>query len=296
MTHPYATAAYARSLSHGGEAFAVPEWGSHVLLRNMPGGLDATGTYPIAVIASDADLAGGLDRLRRLGLVSITLVLDDFHRPSLTELRKHFSVVNPFKTHYIRRNALPFAYGKHHRYEVSRALKAVKVGPFDLGEHVSDWLALYANLTRRHALAGIHDFPVGHYEALRQMSGTTTIGAWVDGSLVSAHIWVSDGKYVHSHLAASSGPGYEAGAAYAVYDASIRHFADAELLNFGGGAGTKDDPDEGLARFKRRFSNESACAYICGAILDEARYQELVRQSGAPPDTLFFPAYRAGTI
>jgi hypothetical protein len=303
MIHPYATDAYARSLCHWGEAFAVPEWGCHVILRDVEGAMggvegamDASGTYPVAVVAPDADLPGGLERLRRSGLVSVTLVLDDFHRPSLDELKKHFSVVNPFKTHFIHRKAMPFAYGKHHRYEVSRALKTVTVRQLELGNHVSEWLGLYANLTSRRGLAGIHDFPLSHYQALHRMSGTATIGAWMDGTLVSAHIWVSDGKYVHSHLAASSGDGYKAGAAYAVYDASIHHFADAELLNFGGAAGASDDPHDGLARFKRGFSNEPASAYICGAILDSARYAELVRQSGVPSDTLFFPAYRARIV
>src|SRR5205823_2034386 len=115
----------------------------------------------------------------------------------------------------------------------------------------------------------------------------------LDGALVSAHIWVSDGQRVHSHLAASSTEGYAAGAAYAVYDASIRHFSRSELLNFGGGAGNRDDPNDGLASFKRHFSNATAPAYICGEILDEARYGKLVERSGAAADEAFFPAYRA---
>ena len=303
MIHPYQTSDYARSLAHWGEPLAVPEWGCHVILREIPGvaasaagaGVtDASGTYPIAVIDCDADLAGGLERLRRLGLVSITLVLDDFHRPPLEALRRHFTVVNPFKTHYVRRNALPFAYGKHHRYEVGRALKRVTVGPLTLADHVSQWLALYAHLVSRHDLAGLHDFPSSHYEALHGIGAATMIGAWTGGELVSAHLWVSDGRYVHSHLAASSGAGYQAGAAYAVYDASIRHFADSELLNFGGGAGTGNDPNDGLAAFKRGFSNQTACAYICGAVLDQARYADLARQRGVPGDSAFFPIYRTG--
>jgi hypothetical protein len=293
MIHPYATDTYARALSHWGEVCPVPEWGCHVIVRDVLDCSDATGTYPIAVMAPDADLAGGLERLRRLGFVSVTLVLDDFHRPPLDDLRAHFHVVRSFKTHYIRRNAQSFAYEKHHRYEVNRALKTATVRRFELGSHMLEWCALYGHLIKRHGLAGVHDFPWSHFQALQQMSGTTAIGAWSGGTLVSAHIWVSDGQYVHSHLAASSPDGYEAGAAYAVYDASVRHFADTELLNFGGGAGTASESHDGLARFKRGFANEEAPAYICGAILDHGRYDELVRQKGMPPDTLFFPLYRA---
>jgi hypothetical protein len=293
MIHPYSTDNYANALRHWGEAFSVPEWGCHVIVRDAGDGADAFGTYPIAAMAADADVAGGLERLRRSGLIAVTLVMDEFHRPSLAELKEHFSVVRPYKTHYIRRNALPFAYGRHHRYEVARARRKVAVRQFDLADHFPEWLALYDNLVQRHGLAGVHDFPLSHFAALQKLPGTTTIGAWLDGALVSAHIWVSDGQKVHSHLAASSGEGYTAGAAYAVYDASIRHFARSELLNFGGGAGTGNAPDDGLAIFKRDFSNESASAYICGAILDNAHYDKLVEDRRVAPQQPFFPAYRA---
>ena len=136
---------------------------------------------------------------------------------------------------------------------------------------------------------------VAGYRALHRLGYAHSSEVWLDGKLVSAHLWVSDGRYVHSHLAASNPEGYGAAAAYAVYDASVRHFAAAELLNFGGGAGPSDDPRDGLSRFKKGFANESAAAYICGAILDEGQYHELVRRRGVPPDTLFFPAYRART-
>jgi hypothetical protein len=305
VIHPYATAAYAHSLSHWGEAQSVPEWGCGVILRAIPGmdaagedtaGMDAAGTYPIAAIAADADLPGGLERLRRLGLISITLVLDDFQRPPLALLQKYFNVVRPFKTHYIRRNAAKFTYARHHRYEVARASRKVTVRPFDLESHLPEWTALYASLIRRHGLRGVHLFPAAHFEALHRMKSTTSMGAWLDDELVSAHIWVSDGTHVHSHLAASNDAGYKAGAAYAVYDASIRHFAGAELLNFGGGAGTGEALNDGLAEFKRGFANESASAYVCGAILDEGRYDELCRRRATPADAEFFPTYRKGLV
>jgi hypothetical protein len=302
MIHPYATEAYARSLAHWGEAFRVPEWGCDVLLRPVGVGpgegtwLDAAGTYPIAVLPPDADLAPGLERLRQRGVISVTLVLDDFHRPPIDELQRHFAVVRRFKTHHIRRLDLPFGYDKHHRYEVRRSLTQVMAMPFDLGRHADEWAALYADLMRRHDLAGVHAFPAAHYEALGQMAGVTAIGGFIGDRLVSAHLWVSDGSHVHSHLAASNGEGYESNAAYAVYDASVRHFAAAQLLNFGGGAGIDDEPGDGLARFKRGFANATAPAYVCGAVLDPVRYDELVRQRGVPADTLFFPAYRARTV
>ena len=289
MTHPYATEAYAKSLAHWGEALHVPEWECSVIVRDVAqGGQDACGTYPLAVLPEHADLSGGLARLRAHGLISVTLVLDDFHRPSLQALQRHFSVIKKFKTHYIRQIAEPFAYAKHHRYRIGRAYRRVQAGPVDLAANAAEWRALYATLAGKHQLTGVHDFPKSYFDVLETLPGVTAFGAWLDGRLVSVQSWVDDGVHVHGHLAASSPAGYQEGAAYAAYDASMAYFRDAALINLGGGAGVDDDPADGLAVFKRGFANDVAPAFICGAVLDETRYQSL---SSGPTD--FFPNYRA---
>src|SRR5574337_206640 len=133
MIHPYATERYAASLSHIGTPFAVPEWDSVVIARAIGAGegQDAAGPYPLAVLDERADLEGGLERLRRAGFVSVTLVVDDYHRPPLAALESAFDIVRAFKTHYVvdrsRGSAEP---SSHHRYEIKRALKAVRVAPF----------------------------------------------------------------------------------------------------------------------------------------------------------------------
>jgi hypothetical protein len=295
MTHPYATEAYARALPHVGCAVQVPEWDAWVIMRPLPDGLsDAAGPYPLAIVPRDADIPAGLARLRGLGLVSLALVMDEAHRPDTRLLAQHFAVVRPFKTHLLRRPAEPFAYGAYHGYKVRRARRRVQARRFELRDHLADWAALYAVLARRKALAGVHDFPMAHFEALGSLPGVEAVGAWMEGVLVSAHIWVRAGDQVHSHLGATSEAGYAAGAAYAVYDESIRHFADAAVINLGGSAGAAGDATDGLARFKRGFANAEAPAWICGAVLDPLRYAALCRDRGVDPAaTAFFPAYRA---
>lgn len=293
-THPYATEIYAASLSHWGEALFVPAWRTSVIVRSTESGdQDAAGTYPIAVLPEDADLRGGLNFLRERGLVSIVLALDDFHHPPLEDLRKHFDVVRPFKSHYIfQPEKGPLSYDKHHRYELRQALKNVQVETLELRAHLPEWVDLYRNLTLRHGLKGVHDFPFSHHEALATLDGVTAFGAWTEGRLVSCHIWVHHDGYAHSHLAASSVEGYKCRAAYAVNDAAIQHFGDAKLLNFGGSAGHQETGD-GLAKFKKGFSNGLANSYICGAILDLRRYDELRAKRGISRQVEFFPAYRA---
>ena len=98
---------------------------------------------------------------------------------------------------------------------------------------------------------------------------------------------------VHSHLAASSERGYACGAAYAVNDASLKYFADAELVNFGGPAGFANQQQDSLARFKRGFANATAL-YICGKVLNSELYRRLTEEAPAVGhDQTYFPAYRA---
>ena len=79
-------------------------------------------------------------------------------------------------------------------------------------------------------------------------------------------------------------------AAYAIYDHAIRLFGDRKAVDFGGGVGLEDIPDDGLAGFKKGFSNRTETCFLCGKILDRNVYHEL---SLAHRDESFFPGYRA---
>ena len=292
MIHPYATQDYAASLGHVGEAFAVPEWDGQVLTRATPerDRRDAMGPYPLTPIAPDADLRAGLDRLAAAELVSIVLVTDDRLRPPLAVLEGAFDFVRPFKSHFLHDRSLgPVAYGKHHRYELRRALAQVEASEIALAEHLPAWEALYGELAARRGLAGLHAFPAAHHAVLARLPGLRTFGAFIDGRLVSAHLFVTHGGYAISHLAASAAEGYETGAAYAVNDLAITALDDCQVINFGGGAGLTDDPSDGLVRFKKGFSNRTAPSFLCGKVLDRPAYEMLSAGFGQAG---FFPAYR----
>lgn len=293
MTHPYASAAYARGLAHVGEPVAVPEWGSHVLVRPTPGAAarDATGPYPLAVIGPGADLAGGLERLKAAGLVCVVLVVDERLRPPAQALEAAFDFVRPFKSHLLHDRSLgPLAYGKHHRYELKRALARIEAREISLGDHLAAWEGLYEGLAARHGFTGLHAFPAAHHQVLAQLPGVRAFGAFAEGRLVSAHVFVTHKGYAVSHLAASSPEGYASGAAYAVNDLALSALSDCDVINFGGGAGVTDDASDGLVRFKKGFSNTVAPSYLCGKVLDVAAYEMLSAGFGHEG---FFPAYRA---
>lgn len=297
MTHPYASADYARSLAHIGEPIAVPEWGGHMLSRPTPHGdrRDAVGPYPITVLAPQSDLAGGLSRLRSGGLVSAVLVLEDEQRPPIEAVEAAFAMVRRFKTHFVYDRRLgPITYGETHRYKVRRALKKVTVAEISLGDHLDGWLALYGELTGRHGLGGLHIFARDHYEMLARTPGVRTFGAFLDDHLVSAHIFMTHEGHAISHLTASAPEGYDVAAAYAVNDLAIHTLTDCDVINFGGGTQLDDDPMEGLVRFKRGFSNRTAPSYLCGAVLDTEAYAAL--SVGHADGGGFFPAYRGARV
>lgn len=290
MTPPYASLDYALSLSHLGDPLAVPEWGGFVLTRPTQDGghRDAVGPYPLTVLKHDADITEGLSQLRREGLVSVVLVVDPLNSPS--EALKAFDVRRPFKTHqiYDPRLGKP-AYGKHHRYEIRRAQRRVEVREIALQDHLPDWIALYDALIRRHGLTGAHAFPPACHRALAALPGLRAFGAFIEERMVSAHLFVTHEGQASSHLAASSEEGYAAGAAYAVNASALEVLGQEGAVNLGGGAGSGDDPGDGLARFKAGFANTTATAWLYGAILDPQAYQAL---SSDKRDSSYFPAYR----
>ena len=293
MTHAYASPEYAAALSHWGRPISVPEWGTSLILRTAAEGAeDAFGPYPLCVLGRDSDLVGGLQRLTALGAIAVTLVVDDVHRPEFGRLEDAFDFVRPFKSHLVRRRDLPFTCSKHHRYEVRRARRRLDLRVFDLAGCLDAWTGLYDALRRRHSLTGVHDFPRSYFSALAGLQGLVALGAWQDETLLSAHLWMAHEGHVISHLAATSPEGYRQGAAYAVHDAAIEHFRDADVINFGGSAGHPSDESDGLWRFKRGFANDTAPAFLCGKVLDPRRYTELCKRVGAASGTDYFPAYR----
>ncbi len=297
MIHPYASRQYAELLAEEVDrVIPVPEWGLCVLRRPIEGMAvaDAVGCYPVAVFGENIDIQAGLDRLRDAGLVSVVFVADPFFKIRDNKPSQYFDIYKEFKTHYFhRRTELYPAYSKHHRYELRRA--DAEIREIGLAEHMADWLRLYEELVSRHHIVGTAAFSVRIFQRLADLDGLVSFGAFVGGELVACHLWVRCGDHMHSHLAASSETGRRHGAAYLLYDAAFRRFDDVKTFDLGGGAGLEENSNDGLARFKRGFSNCAKSAYLCGKVLDPARYSEL---SGAniDHDTGYFPAYRASMV
>lgn len=290
--HPYASPLYARALSGAGRPVEVDAWASFVLARALPDGTgeDAMGAYPMAAFAQDADLEAGLEALRAAGLVSLVLVPDPLSGPGPAALAAAFELDRPFKTHQLVDPARgPFEPSKHHRDRIRRGGRRCRIERTRLAPHLDRWLELYQGLVERRAVTGLAAFDPHYFRCLAELPQLEAFTAHVDDRLCAMTLWFAHGGVAYNHLTASDEVGYANGAAFALYAAAIEHF-EGEVINLGGGAGWRDDPDDGLAAFKRGFANAEVLARLCGAILDRQRYQAL--SAGRSADG-FFPAYRA---
>jgi hypothetical protein len=290
MIHPYAGLRYAETMAHVGAPLWVEPWGTAMLLRDAPDGMvDAAGPYPLGVLGEGADLPAGMEVLRAAGAVSVVMVADHFADPGPDRLRDAFGTAKPFKTHWtVERAAGPFDPTPHHRQEVRIAGRRCRVRQARLQDCLDDWCRLYGDLSRRHAISGLHAFPRASFAALAQTEGLHTFVAETEG-VVAMHLWIDDGRVAYSHLAATSAEGYRARAPYALHAAAIEHFSGRVAVDLGGGFGLADVAGDGLTQFKRGFANASRTAHLCGQVLDEAAYARL--SAGRPADG-YFPAYR----
>lgn len=294
----YASLAYARSLAFAGAPLLVPEWATPVLLRAIPhavGAVDAMGPYPVCCLHPAADIAAGLRTLRDAGAVSVVLVADPLSGPAPEQLARQFPFCTPFKTHYvIDRQAGPALPSKHHADRIRRGERraAARVVPLADRAWQQTWCRLYAELSAKRRITGLQAFSPDSFRGLAALPAATLVAfaaEGADGAILGMQLWIRNCDRAYSHLTATSEAGLRAGATFVLYAAAIRHFEDVRWLDFGGGAGHADDPDDSLAQFKRGFSNATVNARLCGAVLNPAVYERLTTD----PASAYFPAYRA---
>jgi hypothetical protein len=292
LKHPYASEAYAKAFYGLAEPVACLAWDNFVLKRPIPGTdlFDALGSYPLAVLPGDpTTLSAGIEALRAQGLVSVVLVADALCAPTRKVLEGVFDLVRPFKTHYLHDYTSTFAYGRHHRYEVRRSRAVCEVRGVDYAANKDVWEKLYSELVARHSVSGVQRFSAHYFDALGQVPGLHALAAFFDDRIVAMHLFFEHDGIAYSHLAASDVDGYRVRGAYALNAFAIEYFRGLKLLDFGAGAGTSDDPSDGLAKFKRGFANRTEIFYLCGKVLDPKSYQAL---SQGKEDAAYFPAYR----
>lgn len=298
-TSGYLHHSYAESLSEFGLPRRLPRCGGWFLQRQIPAFdfNDGMGCYPLFACQDWSHLGDDLEELDG-ELVSLFLVADPFGQYDVAHLRNCFrDVVIPFKQHFVvdLEQPLNSFFHPHHRRYARKALREVQVEKCANPESVlEDWLTLYATLVERHHISGIAAFSRESFAGQFSVPGVVVFRAAADDTTVGMLLWYIQGKRAYYHLGAYSARGYELRASFALFDYSIRYFAEHEFewLNLGSGAGIGGE-EGGLTRFKQGWSTDVRTAYFCGRILDPEKYESIVKARRLPP-TKYFPAYRVG--
>jgi lipid II:glycine glycyltransferase (peptidoglycan interpeptide bridge formation enzyme) len=120
-------------------------------------------------------------------------------------------------------------------------------------------------------------FDRGYYEGLKRKLGKNVFLGVVskDETVISAAIFFTYGHYGHYHL---SGSLPEFMGLYPnnllIYNTSL-YLKEKGIRFFHLGGGTTRSEDNGLYKFKKRFSNTKCDFYIGKVIFDQSAYQEL---------------------
>ena len=294
----YGHAAYAASLSDFGTPRFLDRSGSWILERPIEGSSyrDSIGCYPIFVCEDWGRLESDLDQVE--GLVCLSLVTDPFGNYDGETLRRCFPhLVIAFKQHFVIDLNQPYGtlVDSHHHRNARKALRRITVEEcMNPPKILDEWIDLYANLIKRHNISGTKTFSRESFAKQLAVPGIRVFKASSGDTTVGMILWYEQSDRSYYHLAAYSDLGYELGASFALFDHSIKYFAQRgfEWLGLGAGAGLENE-ESGLSRFKAGWSTGRRTAYFCGRVFDQAKYDGIVSAKGVGAVN-YFPAYRFG--
>lgn len=267
--HLFCSEPYSRALAEPGvRPLYVEGWDSHVLVREGRGGArQAVGVRPLAALDPNCDLQAGLDALRGAGIASISLSTDPMWSPGLPVLERAFDSCRAFREHYLVDRRAEVKIRKRHRNRINQALRVGELREVSLAEHLGRWLELYRSNVDKRQIP--QPFSPGYFEQLARIAGLRTIAVLVGGEIVNMTLWFRHEDTLYFHDGASSATGFETSAAYAAFAHAIEQVADCPYVLLGGSAGFRDERLDGLAVFKRGFSNATAVSYLCSASLNK---------------------------
>ena len=296
----YLHPAYSQSLSQFGDPRLLTASGAWVLERQIPGlsYFDAMGCYPLFACRDWSGLHVDLESIGN-SIVSLSLVTDPFGEYDRAYLSQCFpDVAAPFKEHFVVDLDRPVDefVSSHHRRNAEKALAKVSVERcIDPKSLLNEWTSLYQTLVERHGITGLAAFSRDCFAEQLAVPGLVAFRAVHENATVGMLLWYEQGDRAYYHLGAHNARGYGLGSSFALFDYSIRYFAENgfKWLNLGAAAGVEPGEESGLTRFKQGWSTGTLPAYFCGRVFDWKKYEEIVRAQNAPP-TAYFPAYRVG--
>lgn len=266
VEHPKCSQRYAQAFEEPGiDSLYIPEWRTHVLVRKAPGLSQvrhATGLSAHSSLAPDCDLKGGLARLQREGIATISLITDPLWSPDLRLLQEAFESCRPFKENYfIDRTLGPLRIRKRHRNVINNAKKMVQIKRVCLADFLDRWWELYHEHRRSRVV--VSSASRKRFGMLAHVPELEVFAAYSENEIVAMTIWLRFNEILYYLDGASSEKGLAISAPYAGFAHVIDHFSDCRYIFLGGAADFRSLPSDGLAVFKRGFANASVRDYLC---------------------------------
>lgn len=159
--------------------------------------------------------------------------------------------------------------------------------------YLNDWVNLYENLIKRHNIRGISKFSFKCFQIQLQIPGTILVLGRHEGEVIGANLIIMRDDVAYGHLGAYSPIGYKINASYGIYWEALKYLQrhSIRFYNMGGGAGIKENIEDGLSRFKAGWSNCQRTVYLCGRVFDRQKYVSICEQYEIYKVD-YFPAYR----
>jgi hypothetical protein len=279
---PFNSPIYLSGLAHLGSVEFATEAPAPILRRQIPGTtrFDGLGSWPYLWISTKGEISALSEAYCHL--LTLTVVTQPGFRPAC-------EAAAYFKDHYLYdpSRGSP-ALSKKARDHLRRA---EQICAFDIVTRFDERMAiacLYDELRRRRSLAGtFFDFPRIHFETVARLDGAVFFRVRNGDDVCAMACGFAFGDRIQLLHIAITDAGLRQDASYCLMNAMLE-FARSErrLLCMGG---LPRYGDEGLLRFKTRWSNRQEPVFMLRIVNDPAAYAELVR---GRKDERYFPAYR----
>jgi hypothetical protein len=284
---PFNRVDYVSGLTHLGQVELRPSAPAAILRRPISGSrhFDGLGPWPYMWIYGTRQVEDLYEAFR--DLVTLTVITQPGHRPVC---RDDDAVL--FKEHFIFDPSLQLPeFSKRVRKQVRRGLEASEFDVVTDFKQRLDMASLYEELKSRRRLAGgFFDFPRVHFETVASLREAVFFRVRNSGRVDAMACGVVFGEWIQLLHIVISDAGLRGSASYALMFGLLEYAkTHRRWLCMGG---IPRHGDEGLLRFKVRWSNRRAPVFLVRIVNDTSAYAKLIRgrtQSG------YFPAYRVSS-
>jgi lipid II:glycine glycyltransferase (peptidoglycan interpeptide bridge formation enzyme) len=208
-------------------------------------------------------------------------------------LKMNLDYFSFFKTYYCVKYSLPLPIlNTNNRRNIIKARKNLIFEFNNAKDDIEELFEIYRDNVQSRSLDATHAFSLEHFKFIVQFNDTIVSVVKNGNRIESFYIWVKVGENLYNHhLSGSTNVGKKNGSSHLCLWESIQYLHKNKMdLLLGSNSGSTNDPDNGLSRFKKSYSNFEASTYICGIILNEIIYDQL--NIGKDKSFNYFPLYR----